>query len=249
MFVRPATHDACVLIKPRVLYCPGLDGYAHELQGVSETLRGKLVLDILEYPEVAHTDFQHLADAAAERLKARPKGKRLIAGCSFGGAVALTTALDHPDLVDGLFLGATFNHEPARFSSAIGRLASRLLPEKTMRAAVKGLAAWKLTAGAASTRRKEFLKMFDKLDMQVLAGRLEMLRKWDVRSKLKKLRMPVEVIYGLKDPIGGAKSQVTAWGMIPDCEIVALPTGHIAASESPGLLADLLLHWVRRTRR
>jgi pimeloyl-ACP methyl ester carboxylesterase len=79
-------------------------------------------------PPPAPWGTEDYADAAAEFLAARPAGRRVWIGHSFGCRVGLQLAARHPGLVDGLFLIA-----------AAGLPRARALPER-MRVAARRLA-------------------------------------------------------------------------------------------------------------
>ncbi|MCR9079429.1 MAG: alpha/beta hydrolase [Hyphomonadaceae bacterium] len=64
-----------------------------------------------ERPDEADTLAVQAAQVAGALRKLAPGEKAVIVGHSFGGAVSLRLALDHPDLVDGLVLLAPVSHD------------------------------------------------------------------------------------------------------------------------------------------
>ena len=64
-----------------------------------------------ERPSDAESLAIQAAQAAGVMRQLAPGEKAIVVGHSFGGAVALRLALDHPDLVDGLVLLAPVSHD------------------------------------------------------------------------------------------------------------------------------------------
>ena len=91
-----------------------------------------------ERPSDAESLAIQAAQAAGVMRQLAPGEKAIVGGHSFGGAVALRLALDHPDLVDGLVLLAPVSHDWGGGGEAwynkyagdplIGPLFTRLVP-------------------------------------------------------------------------------------------------------------------------
>jgi pimeloyl-ACP methyl ester carboxylesterase len=229
-----------------VLYCPGLDGNARELEPVVELLPPHITIEPFYYPTLYKLSFEDLANLISIRLAERPKGRRLLAGCSFGGAVAQKVVMLKPDCVDALLLVATFNHEAEAFASMLGRAAVKVLPDFVLKPVTRVLARWKLAGGLDKESNERFLKSFSSVDPRLLAARLELLKDFDVRPWLSELRLPVDVIYSNEDPISGAALQLEGWKRIPNARVNGVKGGHVVQRQAPEAVRDLVVSWVDR---
>ena len=229
-----------------VLYCPGLDGNARELDPVVELLPPHIKIEPFYYPTLKHVSFEDLANLIAIRLAERPKARRLLAGCSFGGAVAQKVVLLKPGSVDALLLVATFNHEAEAFASMLGRAAVKVLPDFVLKPVTRVLARWKLAGGLDKESNERFLNSITSIDPRLLAARLEMLKDFDTRPWLGELRLPVDVIYSTDDPISGAAHQLGGWKRIPNARVNGVKGGHVVQRQAPEAVRDLVVSWVNR---
>ncbi len=229
-----------------VLYCPGLDGNAREMEPVLELLPKHISVEPFYYPTLPKVSFEELANLIAVRLNERPKGKRLLAGCSFGGAVAQKVAILRPDCLDALFLIVTFNHEAEAFASMLGRAAIKVLPGFVLKPVTRVLARWKLAGGLDKESNERFLKSITSVDPRLLASRLELLKDFDVRPWLPQIKIPVDVVYSSDDPISAGALQLEGWKRLPNARVNGVKGGHVAQRQAPDAVRDLLLAWIGR---
>ena len=89
-------------------------------------------------------------DTVAGVIAALGLGRPLVVGHSFGGAVALATAIDHPDKVGGLALIAPLTHPSSSLPAPFRLLALRS-------PALRVLVAWTIAVPLAIRRRQETL--------------------------------------------------------------------------------------------
>ncbi len=229
-----------------VLYCPGLDGNARELDPVVELLPPHITIEPFYYPTLRNVSFEELAHLIGIRLAERPKGRLLLAGCSFGGAVAQKVAILKPACLDALLLVATFNHEAEAFASMLGRAAVKVLPDFVLKPVTRVLARWKLAGGLDKESNERFLNSITSVDPRLLAARLEMLKDLDTRPWLNELRLPVDVIYSTDDPISGAALQLEGWKRLPNARVNGVKGGHVVQRQAPEAVRDLVVSWVSR---
>lgn len=229
-----------------VLYCPGLDGNAREMEPVIELLPGHVKVEPFYYPTLPDVSFEELARLIALRLEEHPRGRRWLAGCSFGGAVAQQVALLRPDCVDALFLVVTFNHEAEAFASMLGRAAVKVLPDFVLRPVTRALARWKLAGGLDKESNERFLNSITSVDPRLLAARLGLLKGFDVRPRLAEIRIPVDVVYSSDDPISAGAAQLEGWKRLQNGRVSAVKGGHVAQRQAPDAIARLLLAWLER---
>jgi 3-oxoadipate enol-lactonase len=227
-----------------VLYLPGLDGEPFSAEKIAGHLRG-LRLHVFAYPMGQPLAWDSLCRLVVARMKRLGTG--LLAGESFGGAVAQEVALRHPEAVRGLFLVSTFNAEPEWFAALLGRAALRVLPRRLTGFAARGLASWKLAGTLRGEDRRKFLDRFAALDFPDVGRRLALLKDFYTRERLPRLNMPVDVVYASRDPIANQQAHLQAWESLPDCRIHKLDGfGHLVSAEAADQVARLMEDWVRR---
>lgn len=227
-----------------VLFLPGLDGEPFTAGKLSEHTRVAR-LHVFAYPEGGALDFESLTRLVVARMAGL--GTRLLAGESFGGALAQETALRHTAALDRLLLLSTFNHEVEIAASKVGRGASRVLPNALMRPVARLLAGWKLAGTLQGEDRRRFVDRFSALDYHELARRLKLLAGFDTRKRLMSLQLPVEVVYGTRDPISNHPDQLQVWRNMPHCRLHAVHGfGHLVSAEAAPQVAAIVDAWSER---
>lgn len=227
-----------------VLFLPGLDGEPFTASKLSEHTR-VAQLHVFVYPEGGALDFELLTRLVVARMN--QLGTKLLAGESFGGALAQETALRHGAALDRLLLLSTFNHEVEVAASRVGRGASRVLPNALMRPVARLLAGWKLAGTLQGEDRRKFVDRFSQLDYHELAGRLKLLAGFDTRKRLMSLKLPVEVVYGTRDPISNHQDQLQVWRNMPHCRLHAITGfGHLVSAEAAPQVAAIVDAWSER---
>lgn len=117
-------------------------------------------------------------------------GPAVVIGESFGGTVALSFALAHPDLVRALVVLNSFSCFLPQVRLHLAIAALRLLPWQTM-ALVRRLTAFRLHS--RYTHRAEvhrFLELTRNTRREGYVARLRILQRYDVRERLGELRVP-----------------------------------------------------------
>ena len=198
----------------------------------------------------------------AKLIQALHLHRPLVVGHSLGGAVALATALDHPDCVSGLALISPLTHieetAPASFRGLAIR--SRLL---------RSLAAWTLATPLAILNGKKVLAVvfgpdLPPQDFATKGGGLLGLRPRSFYSastdmvavnddlpgmvaRYPSLSLPVSILFGTDDGILDYRSHGTALqNKVAGVELKLLPgRGHMLPVTAPDETAD----WIRATAR
>lgn len=225
----------------RVLFLPGLDGEPRSMHKLQHHLRTVELVPVA-YPTGRTLTWNELADLVTAKL--RTEGSVLLAGESFGGALAQQTALMHREAVRSICLIGSFNHEAEPVAASVGRAASRLLPKVVLNPVARMLANWKLAGGLQGSEREKFLEYFESLDHQELARRLELLKGFDVSDRLVGMRCHVEILYGSNDRIAADPRQLAMWQRLPDKTIHCLDgAGHVLCAEVPIGVARRIEAW------
>ena len=225
-------------------------GLAAQMQHLSYALREHLKRDFrVVFMDRPGSGYSERAAGLSARLPAqgdtvaafiRTLGleRPLLVGHSLGGAVALATALDHPDAIGGLALIAPLTHPQSDAPPALRRLA---IGSPTLRRFVAWTLAVPITIlyGAASLR-EVFAPDPVPADFPTRGGGLLALRPKafyaassdmaavnedlpDMVSRYRSIAMPVGILYGTADAI-----------LAPDVQ------GQSAAAAIPGATLDLV---------
>lgn len=226
-----------------ILFLPGIDGTPHSARKVAEHLPRELVP--FEYPDGQALSWPGLVEDVARSLE--KLGTGLVAGESFGGALALKAAILQPEAVNGLCLLGAFTRRPEPFASMLARTATRVLPKALMRPVARRLADWKLAGNLEGEARTKFLERFNELNYAAFARRLKLLASYDIRGELGRIDVPVEVIYGSEDTIAKAKEQASMWSDLPDANLHPLEgAGHVICAERPAEVAHHMEAWAQK---
>ena len=243
-FGRPClryTAGVASLRRVKVLFLPGLDGEPRSMHKVQPHLK-RVEMVPFAYPTGRTLKWDELTDLVASKLASLESG--LIAGESFGGAVAQQTAILQRGAVTSICLLGSFNHEAEPIAASIGRSASRLLPKVVLNPVARLLANWKLAGNLQGEERRKFLEFFESLDHAELARRLELLKGFDVSDRLVGIRCHVEILYGSDDRISADPRQLNMWDRLPDKSIHCLDgAGHVLCAEVPIGVARRIDAW------
>jgi len=187
-------------------------------------------------------------DLAKVIRAARPSGDRtpaVVVGESFGGTVAMSLALAHPEIVAALVVINSFPRflPQAYLRLAIGAI--HAMPWEAM-AVVRRLTAFRLHSRFTHrTEIRRFLELTAATSRGGYLSRLRILRDFDVRDRLPELRMPTLFIATERDHLVPSVAQARYMvARVPDATLRILPGhGHICLI-APGVdLERLLADW------
>jgi proline iminopeptidase len=232
---------------------PFLSALADDAQIVYLDQRGQGRSD---RPPVETCTIEQMADDAVALYRALGIARPYILGHSFGGFVALTLALRHPDAISGLILAST---APASAQTAdatllaqwhgaeVSAIAARMFggdfSEATMMDFVSRVFPTYFhdpaTAGPMleAVGRSPFDPMVPSYHYAHNSGR------YDVRARLGEIGVPTLVLVGDSDWVCPLYASQTIAAGIPGAELVTIPqAGHFTFGEQP----DLFTSAVRR---
>lgn len=139
-------------------------------------------------------DAESVAELAADLSRivegAAPEGRAIVVGESFGGAVALTFALEYPERVAALVILNSFPYfaPQARLRLALAGLS--VVPWGAM-SIVRRLTAFRLHSRHTHRREiRQFIRMTGDATEQGYVNRLRLLRRFDVRHRLADISAP-----------------------------------------------------------
>lgn len=163
------------------------------------------------------SSFDELSEIAAAALDALGLERYLLHGTSFGGAVALHLALNHPERVERLVLESPAAFRPVGWTPPDVDTVRRNLflhPERARRAQIDP---------ERALRERELVNRFSlTVDRDALAARV------------RDLRVPTVVIFGEADRLTPPELAAMYCDNAPDCTSVVIEdAGHIVSSDQP----------------
>lgn len=231
-----------------VVYLPGIDGSGQLLLGTAPRLEERYRLVRMRYRLSAnpdHRSYSHLARSAIEAVALRGIERMVLLAESFGGAVAIRSALDFPARVEALALVNTFARYRRRGSLAVSRIVLRSTPAWAVRAGRRLFAPRLLFGGrddrqaideflgrggrsTRSRRKPDATEVLWRLD-EGYHCRMRMIQGLDLRSELQRMRQPVLLIASGRDRIVDSVRQARDMAsLLPDAELEILPQrGHV----------------------
>lgn len=203
------------------------------------------------------------AETLARLIQALDLDPVIFMGHSMGGQIGLTLALERPELIDRLLLVAPAGFEP--FKAGEGEwLANALTADGITRASEEAVRAnlamnfhrwsadyeWMVEERVRMAKTEE-MRDFSYAVVRSIHGMVD----GPTTDRLGEIAVPTLIVYGKYDRLipnmylhPGFPSEVFEKGLeaIPDATLVELPgTGHMVQIESPELLVDAVLNYLR----
>lgn len=228
-----------------LIFVPGMDGtgrlfyrqvplLARRFRVATYTLR-----DDASDMETLIADLGRVLDVIA------PETRAVVVGESFGGALALSFALAHPDRVRALVVLNSFSRFLPQVRLHLAMLGIRLMPWGAMQL-VRRVTAFRLHS--AQTHRSEikyFLAQTRETTRRGYLGRLRILRRYDVRDSLGRISVPTLFLAADSDHLIPSVEQGTFMAArVPGASLRVL-TGHgHACLIAPGIdLDEIIADW------
>lgn len=234
---------------PELVYVPGIDGSGELLLDAGERLARNFRLTRLCYRGDASGDHGTLAASIARCVQGSGASSALLLAESFGVAVALHTALDHPRQVAGLALVNGFARYSNRLGLALTRGVFALAPKAWIhggrkRFVQRGLIAprqdERALAGVSALRGDWFDERY--------RARLRWIAAVDLRARLGEVRCPVEIYAAERDRVvDSVRAGREMAAAIPAARFTLLPrAGHLVLPLAEEPWEERLLGLARR---
>lgn len=185
-----------------LVFIPGIDGSGRMTLGLEERLAADFDVVRLAYEPSGDDTYPALAASVAACIRASGLERPLLLAESFGGAVAIQTALDHPDVGSALALVNTFCRYPNRARLRLGTWVTPLTPAAFYRWSRRrfgfGLMFGRLGTDA---ERAAFDRLVPDFFDRALARRMRMILSLDQRARLGEITWPAEIFVSDRDRV------------------------------------------------
>ncbi|MEM6610725.1 MAG: alpha/beta hydrolase [Cyanobacteria bacterium P01_C01_bin.72] len=235
--------------QPLFVYLPGMDGTGRLLQTQSDDLAVDFDLRCITIRTDNYSTWQDLARDTVTLIKAELAQKTnqevYLCGESFGGCLALRTALAAPDLISKLILvnpASSFNQLPIL---SWGSNITGLLPSWIHRYSAVGLLPFLASLNRISDcDRDRLVESMKSIPPHVVSWRLSLLRDFKILDEeLRSLDIPSLILAGAADgllPSVEEAEKLTA--LLPRGQMTVLPqSGHACLLETNINLYQILL--------
>ena len=176
-------------------------------------------------------DIGAYAQVVVEFAKGLSLPRFVLAGHSMGGAIAVETALRHPEILAGLILAAT----GAKLAVAPELLSAM---RGDWESVVQILAGWSQGMQTDPKTTRIYLQRLSELDPEVVYRDYAACNAWDRTAQLGKITLPTLVICGDADRMTPVEQSLDLQRRIKTARLVIVPgAGHMVMLEQPDLVA------------
>lgn len=225
ILIHGAGGDSLVFEKILVALPPAVKGYALDLPGHGQS-EGDPCSDIMEYAEKVSSFIKVV----------NPTRPRYLLGHSMGGAVALLTALEQPDLIESVVVigsGARLKVSP-QFLEQLAK--GELSPEF-------------LSLGFAedtpSAIKEEFLKRAAEVPVSTYARDFTACNRFDISQRLGELRVPLYILVGSEDRLTPVKMSLSLNQSVFSSSLTVIENGgHFVMLEKPDEVLRSILQFI-----
>lgn len=231
---------------PPLVLVPGMDGTGQLFHRQVPLLARRYRVATYRLRDEAPSMDVLVDDLAAVIRRMTPEAQpAVVVGESFGGTVALSLALAHPELVAALVVINSFPRFLPQFRLRLAIRALELLPWETM-PLVRRLTAFRLHS--RYTHRAEirrFMELTAGTNRHGYLARLRILTAFDVRERLREIRTPTLLLASERDHLVPSVEQARYMaGRMPGAELRVLAgQGHICLIAPNIDLEQILREW------
>lgn len=234
---------------PLFVYLPGMDGTGKLLQTQSDRLVAAFDLRCLSIRIDDYSTWEDLARDTVKLIESELANKTnrevYLCGESFGGCLALKTAIAAPNLIKKLILvnpASCFNQLPLL---SWGVNIAPLMPTWVHRYSAVGLLPFLVRLNRINDcDRERLIKSMKSIPPQVISWRLSLLRDFRVtKEQLRSLNMPSLIIAGAADDLlPSVQEAQKLTSLLPKAKSIVLPqSGHACLLETGINLYDILV--------
>lgn len=233
---------------PLLIYIAGLDGtgelFFKQAPALSSSFR---VVTYRSREDEAFT-YEDLTDDVARIIRGLGEAKATVLGESFGGTVALSFALRHPEMLERLIVVNSFARFRGRLRIKLACLLTAALPFRALRPARLAASLLGLYIdGVPRDDRDRFFKAIRSVEGGGYARRLKLIAELDLEGRLPEIRTPTLFIAGEQDLlISSAHEARSMAARMSNAHVKVIPrAGHACLMGNRVRLADILTEWHR----
>ena len=234
----------------RLILVPGIDGTGKLFYRQIPALERRFAVSAIALRDDARTMAELVADLDRHITAVAGSGERVtVFGESFGGALALSYALAHPERVARLVILNSF----ARYGSAaqlwLGCQLLRITPWAVM-GVVRRLNAPRMhSLNTEPAEIQRFLSLMRATTRHGYLARMQMLRSYDVRAQLPSIAAPALFLAADRDTLIPSIEQATLMSTLTPAGSMRILEGHghscLIASDMN--LAEIITAWIGDT--
>lgn len=228
-----------------IILVPGIDGTAQLFYRQIPLLAERFNVVAFPLSDDADATMAVLIDDLRVLIdEVAPDGAVLL-GESFGGALSMSFALAHPELVKGLVIINSFPWLRNRPQLHVGKLLLRVVPSGAMPYIRRGTASRMHSRHTNADDLAEFWKRTDDIDLVGYRARLGILGRYDIRHRLHEIEAPTLLLAADEDKLIPS----VRWARymrehIPNSSMVVLGGyGHICLITHDFDLREYVLPW------
>jgi pimeloyl-ACP methyl ester carboxylesterase len=190
-------------------------------------------------------DRPRISDCVAQVLEAAPE-TFIIMGTSFGGRVALETAIAMPERVMGLIVAGAGSKPVADPAAGKRRVARMRGGEFAAVVTEMGDMVAHLPGPLGPQTRDAFIAMAHELGARRMANQAEaMATRGDVSARLAEISCPALMLWGREDLFSPAADGMAVAACMPHTRFVEITDcGHFPSLEAPQESAAIIQHWL-----
>lgn len=237
---------------PPLVLVPGIDGTALLFYRQQPLLSRRF--DTIAFPlPTRRPDVMTMATLVADLaqlIEEVSDDGAILLGESFGGALAMSTALVHPGLVKGLVIVNSFPYFDERTKLTLAPILLRALPWAAMPIVRKYTSGHLHSPHTEAADITEFQRCAREIDRDSYIRRLEILRSYDLRSELTAIGAPSLFLAGDRDRlVPSVRWARYMSARVPNADMRVLDGyGHVCLIDHDLDIGDFVVPWWERVR-
>lgn len=236
---------------PLLVYIPGLDGSGELFFKQEPALSRSYRVVKFQLREQGPFTYRDLADDVAAILDDLEEQRAVIVGESFGGGVALTFALHHPERVERLVIVNSFPRFRHHLRIRLAAWLARTIPFR-----ITWLFRWVVVSvglrleGVRGEERRRFLEILRRVGQEGYWRRLRLISQIDIEDRLPEIQAPTLFIAGEKDLLVPSVREAQAMAArMPNATVKIIKgVGHGCLLGDKVCLADILAEALQDSR-
>ena len=192
-------HLSDLVVGDTIILVPGIDGTAELFYRQIPLLAERFNVVAFPLRDDAQTTMATLIEDLRVLINEVAPGGAVLLGESFGGALAMSFALAHGELVKGLIIINSFPWLRNRPQLHVGRILMRLIPSAAMPYIRRGTASRLHSRHTNAEDLAEFWEHTNDIDQVGYRSRLGILGRYDIRHRLREIVAPTLLLAADED--------------------------------------------------